>query len=457
MATVASLKNRVQELERELNALTSKQDELRQRLEREYADRTAALERRLQETLAQERDRWNHEVARQARSIREELTADLQRQTEEIRRQDAEAQRQREQLVQELRTVNDELARQLQDLRKQDQERTEHGHAAAELMLRVAEDQKATVNELPHEFFCAGQFDVLAEHLEQARFFLDQGMNEAATSSADMCLAELEILEVTVREQQRIWEQLFDEYRRNVTAIYHLMEAFEQEPVSSPLAPGAFYLEDEDRDDWSRGVYPEVHDEVNQAYGLVRGAEAAGSVSAFLADTSLPHARELSRSILQLNRLSDRLTAAIVGIRNELAYSDHRELLAQAAAQALTSQGLHVTSEGYLDDDPLESYVMELTGNGLDVVRLSFVPVRRDGVVERTVCLVSLDLRTVRGGDQMHGLAETTVRVLQRAVGDGADVRWDGTAGRVMQVEEQRLKAVPDVRLLARRYERKYQ
>lgn len=85
------------------------------------------------------------------------------------------------------------------------------------------------------------------------------------------------------------------------------------------------------------------------------------------------------------------------------------------------------------------------------------VPVRKDGVVERTECLVSLELAGIQGAEHVEGMATTIVELLKQGFGTVVEVRWDGQKALPMEVEEQRLKAVPDIRLLARRYERKFQ
>lgn len=457
MATQSQLRSRIRELERQLADLTRSQEELRQRMEGEQRMRLDQMQRQLQQTLERERSRWNEEYARRSRALREELAAEMQRQTEEIRQFDAQTNARRDELMRTLQQVNEELAQQLQELRQQEQERTESGRAVAGQIAEEAEAKRQEVDALPHEFFCTGRFAVLSEHLGQVSAFINQGMNESAASSADMCLAEFEILEIDVREQQRAWEHLFEEYRRQAVALHAVMRSFEEEPVPSPMSPGAFFLEDEDRADWSRGVYATVKDDIEQAYRLVQGADEAESITSYLRQKPAPTARELVRSITALNRLSDRLTATIVGIRNELAFSDHREMLAQAAAQLLAGQGIHVVSEGYANDDPLDSYVMELSGNGTDIVRLTMVPVRKDGVVERTECLVSLELAGIQGAEHVEGMATTIVELLKQGFGTVVEVRWDGQKALPMEVEEQRLKAVPDIRLLARRYERKFQ
>lgn len=460
MATAASLRRRIRSLESQIAELSSQQEETRRRIEQEQAQRIKSLRAQLKRESDQSRQQLEREFDRRSQQIREELFAQLQRQTEELRAFDAQAQRERQQLLDELQQMYDELSAELAGLKAQEQRRTEVSREMAEQLVAEAQQQQEAVEALPHAFFCAGQFDVFAEHLEQVQTFLAQGMCEAAASSADICLAELQILEINVRTMQREWEELYLEYRGQASMLHKLMEQFEAGPVESPLPPGAFILCPEDRDDWSSGQYGPVHDEIVQAFQLVQGVDGAGSVSAYLSEGEAPQGRQMVQAITGLHRLADRLLAAITCIRNEMSLSDGREMLAEQAERLLAEQGYWRVSGGYRNEDPLDSYVLDLKNNDMDTLRLTFVPVREDGVAVRNICLISLDIQTTPGESFIQQVAQETASIVKDA-SPGLQVVWDGvwdksTADKVSQAES-RNKDVPDMRLLVRRIERKYQ
>lgn len=454
MATVASLNRRITELESQIAALNSKQEETKKRIKAECDQKINELKAQFQKESERNRHQLESDFDRRAQGIHEELLAQMQKQIDEIREVDARAQRERQQLMDELRQVNDELKDELDALKQQEQQRTETSRAMAEGLSEQAAQQRETVESLPHGFFCEGQLDVYAEHLSQVQTFLSQGMCEAAASTADICLAELKILEINVRSLQHDWEDLYWEYRGQASALHDIMEQFERDPVESPM--GEFILEDEDRTYWSSGQYPPVHDEVEESYQLVSGIDAAGGVTEYLCGGVAPRGREMVQAITGLYRLSDRLSAATTCIKKEMGYSDERELLAKRAEELLSSQGFYRVSGGYRNDEPLDSYVLELTNNGLDILRLTFVPVREDGVTVRNICLVSFDVRTAPGGAFVQTLTNSVVEIMQNNI-PHLQTLWDGKTASEMKDVEKSKKAVPDMRLLVQHLEKKYQ
>ena len=459
MATTGSLRRRIRSLESDLDALRRQQEDTRRRIEKEQAQRAKELRAQMRRELEQSRAQTLLEVDRRTNELQAQLFEQIQQQADELRAFDERAQRERQHLVEQLSQVNDELAAELDAIKRQEQQRTEAGRAMAEELAGEASRQRETVEALPHAFFCSGQLDVLTEHLSQVQTFLDQGMCEAASSTADMCLSELQILEINVRSLQHEWEDLFAEYRGQASMLHQLMEQFEANPVASPMDRQGFALLPEDRDDWSRGAYTPIHDEIEQAFELVRDVEEEG-VTAFLSAGTAPRGRQLVQAITGLHRLSDRLLAAITCIKNELYLSDGREMLGDFAESVLAEQGYTRVSAGYRDDDPLESYVLELTLNRIDVLTLTFVPVRENGVAVRNTCLLSVDVTTTPGSgfvQQLAGNLADTLNERYRLAGLPLEVKWDGAGAMPMARVETQQKAVPDMRLFVRHIERKYQ
>lgn len=455
MATAGSLRRRIRKLEGEIAALREQQDETRRAIEQAQAQRTKELRAKLKRELDQSRAEMRHDFDSRADQLRAQLFDQMERQAEELRAFDARAQRERQAKVDELTRINDELAAELEGIRSREQQRTEASREMAEEIAAQAQEQQEVVDKLPHDFFCAGQLDVFSEHLQQVQTFLAQGMCEAAASSAEICLAELEILEINVRQMQREWEELFSEYQGRASKLHELMKQFENSPVGSPM--GDFMLIDEDRADWSRGEYGPIHDEVERSNQLARGVEEAGDVTAFLRGGTAPKGRQMVQAITGLQRLADRLMAVITCISKELFLSDGREMLADQAAEILASQGYAKVSGGYRGDDPLDSYVLDLSNNGIDIIRLTFVPVREDGVAVRNMLILSLDIKTTPGLQFVQKLARDIASRLEAGYQHTLRVTWDGGKADEMKDEESARKAVPDMRLLVRRIERKHQ
>lgn len=451
----SSLRGRVSELERQLQANTRQHQEALRQMEAAHAQRTRQLEADLQQLLSLNEELREHYAA-QVHELQDQLLAEMRSHMDAVRQADAAAQAQRQQLLAELAQITESLNDQLTDVRRQEAERTEVGRSMAERLEGEARTQELVVRGLPHAFFRPGQLAVFAEHLESVRTLMQTGMYDAAAAAADASLAELEILEVTVREDQREWEALFAEYRAMATCLRSTMDDFEREAVQTPL--GAFRLSDEERDYWSRGQYAAVRAEVDQAWAMVEGVERAGSVGAFLSEGTAAKGTQLVRQITGLHHVSERMSAAMACIRSECSFSYGRMQLADIAEEVLMGQGYHVVRSEFRDGEPIDCYDLELTINGIDKATVTFVPCRTDGIVTRNACLVSLDMRTMVNDDYAARVAQGIVERLQ---GDeafiGIEVTWVEEGEQARVAVERRHKAKPDPAALARKLERRYQ
>ena len=157
--------------------------------------------------------------------------------------------------------------------------------------------------------------------------------------------------------------------------------------------------------------------------------------------------------------MADRFTAAASCIRSERFFSDERFALGEAAEKTLSDAGYRIVHSDFRGEpcpEPMDCYDLEATINGIDTVRLSFVPRREDGVAVRNVCILTVDSRTVPNPAVISQITDETRRMLQPVL-RGTEIvcfRSGETAAGQM---EQRLNRAPDPALLARRLERKYQ
>ena len=451
MADQAALRSQIRELRERLRRMEEEQDQTRRRLEAQRQADRAELERQLQQALG----RADAAAQRQVRQVQEELSAQLRRQTEELRQAGRRAQEERRQALEELRQVNQALRQELEDLRRQEKERTQAGEDLARQRLQEAQSQVQAVEALPHAFFCPGQLDLFREHLSAAQTMLRSGLCAASAAAADAALAELEILELRVREHQREWEEVYSLYRALAAGLWETVEQFEREALET--ACGRFTMDEGDWDYWSQGSYPSVRREVREAWALVQRVEEAGGAAAYLRSGGALRGFAFQRQVSGLYRLSDRLTAAVTCIRQERRFSDQRYWLAGQAQALLEPLGYRTVSAGFRGTDreePLDCYDWTGSVNGTDLLRLTFVPRRQDGVAVENLCLLSQEVRTLPSGALLQRQAEGALSRLRQGLPQLA-ARWIPEPGRLL-AEEQSCKQRPDAALLVRRLERKH-
>lgn len=390
------------------------------------------------------------------RRLREEITAEMERNVEAIRQADQQSQAQRTRMLQELQQMNRDLLEEVERLRRQQDRQQGSGRAAAEQLLRQAQAQARAVDVEPHQLFCPDQFDVLQEHLSAAVRMLEMGLYDTAAAMADAAWTEFELLGIQVRERQREWEQVYQIYDTLASGLYQAMETFEAEAVQTPL--GSFVLEGGDRAYWSRDQYQPIRDRVTEAYRLVESVRNAGSITDFLRTHTVVRGFALNSQISTLRRLNEQLTAVTLCIRSELFYSDQRCQMAERAGVLLRTMGYQVCRLKFRGDpeDLLDCCELTATINGTDLLTLMFVPQREDGIVVRNICILVPDIQTLPNPELIQGEAQALLGALRQELA-GLQAVWYPTDSVQLPLVEQQFKKQADARQLARKLERKYQ
>ncbi len=456
MATEAALRRRIRELNDRLDALSREHAASRSEMERRMGAELRRMQDELKRALEDSRRRMDAEYSAQVRKLRESLQLELQRFADELRRADEEANRERQRIIRELEQANEELRREFEKLREKEHERSEKGLELSRERTKEAQARIGEIELLPHGFFCPHELDVFREHLGFARDLIDTEMYEAAVATVDTALTELQIFELKVREKQHEWEELYDEYARLVRSMHEALTAFEATVFKTAL--GDVVLTDELRAFWSSGGYGTIRDRVESFYELVRRVEEEGGVTACLKEGGAPTVARFLLQLPELRQLMDHLTAVMIYTESELCFSAARCYYGQLAADVAGQLGYEMVSSAFRGEDPMDSYDVIVSANGRDMVQISFVPERRDGVVVNTICLVSAEYVTTPEPELTAKTAGGVASALQRSFEERSlrvSVRGCPLRAQAKTLES-RSKQKPDVTQLAKSMERKY-
>lgn len=456
MATQASVRREISRLREQLRQQSQKQEAERRRLEAQYNNRIRQTQEQIRLEVERSRREMDARVTARIRDLREQLHTEMQAQVNAIHQADREAQRQREALMKELERINQQLREELRDIQTREQQRTDASRSMAEQLRRAADSKAAEVEELPHEFFCPGQLKIYQEHLYSAEVMFNSEMFEASASTADAALAELEVLEITVAALQEEWELLFHVYQRQVQRLLNGLKSFEEEELQTPC--GSFRLTEEERAYWSSGNYPVIRQRILDSAQMLIQTKQAENLTEFLSSGAGVKGFQMTQLITDTSRLADQFTAMTSCIRSERYYSDERYQLGQIARQLFVDAGYQILSAGFRGEPehPLDSYDVEATINRIDMVHLTFLPRRRDGVAYQNACILSVDVHTVPNQQVIQSVKDETRRMLQPQMQNIEIAAFQAGEDSIVQTER-RLAQTPDPLLLAKRLERKYQ
>ena len=459
MASAAALRRQIRQQQDELDRINRELQDLRSELGRNGTATIQQLEQELQRTIEENRIRMNAEFQQRASLLRQQMLAEIQRQAEELRRVEKDARRKREETLRQLDALNQQLKQELEDIKSHTANLAAYSKEQALSRKREAEQQQEIVRKLPHAFFRPGQMEIYEEHLGQTDVMLNASMYDAAAATADAVLSELRIFEITLQEDKRNWLEMYQIYRRLIQALYDQIIAFEAQKVET--RSGVFPpMPLQHMEYWSGNTYSAIRKQVMDAYEMIREIEGSDNVSEYLNTRGSIRISQFQSRIVAAHRLAEQLSAVLTCIQNERFYSDERYEMAGDAMSYLEEQGYQIMDEacGFCkvpDGEPIDSYEVSATINGIDFLHLSFVPVRENGVTVRNICLVTVEMHSTFDSCLITGIAQKTINALkncQRPI----HAQWNSQGVEQLPQQESTIKQQPDMKRLARKLERKY-
>jgi hypothetical protein len=282
---------------------------------------------------------------------------------------------------------------------------------------------------------------------------LSLNMYDAAAATAGSALSELELLEIQIQEQLREWEEIFCVYKQLVTRLKKLLDDFEKEEISTPA--GTFHLNYAQREYWSENAFGRISSDIRNAYALVESIEAEG-IKNYLKTGQAFKGFQFARQITKLYELADQLSAVISCIRNERGFSDERFVLAEKTEDALEDRGYSVVGAQFRGENLMDCFELEVTiNNGRDIERISFVPVRRNGIAEGTACMVTISGYTYPNPEALWGQAQDIIALIQ-GIAPSVQTQWfaegDANAETYIRSMNQPPSVAQYTHVLARKY-----
>ncbi len=315
-----------------------------------------------------------------------------------------------------------QLRRELDDLRARSAEmeaETERLREAAQRAIQLAraghcptEDAKAALLDVcrtylaaskgPHEFFCPGQLNVLAQSIEKCDEWIKRGWSDAGLALASDCLAEIKMLSQRVESAKAVYMAELEEYEKNLGVLASRLSAA-LDPFETDL--GSFERSPECLDHYSSGLYKQVSGEVLQAeLQIIRPVRALGDAA--FAEGRLPAASDLNKRLRDMPVLNARSEAAVKAADQEMRLSDGRKKAGMSMAQLLNEMGYSVRRAEFENGDSLNSFLLNGDLDSTVSLSVTLIPLREDGIAERNG--VAMSCETVFGSDdERDALRET--------------------------------------------------
>lgn len=402
MATERQLRNRMRQLQNEIRELRSQNEAFRQEINRQTQERLAAFQTAYENELNRLQNETEAEYSERLRRFQEDFTRHQNAQYQQLRNQAAEVARKQQQKLQELAQCNAEMRQMLQEMKHQAAEADEQQRVYALALLEEAEHCKTQADEAPHEFFFQGQFDIIDGHAGEIAGEIENGMYQAAAADASSVAMEFDLLRIRAEQALQEWEDAFEDYCRIVKALDRRLKALQTQQLCT--MQGVFVMNESELDFWSSGRYLLFREKIDKAMETIRKVESMGIV-AYLKQEKHEKRKAIFASCTEARQWNDELTGIINCILSERTLSDERWVYAQEALKALEKIGYkkrlsrfrppdeRVLAEAWYPrgrrSNPMDCYDLHLTVQGQDVLMITFIPVRQNGLVVRNECLIT--------------------------------------------------------------------
>lgn len=470
MASEAQLRRRIRELQTQIESLRHQNENFQNDMTRRMNERFSALKAEYDRALTRQKNETEELYAARIRTFQEQIVKEMQQQYRSLEREAARITKQQADKIAELGECNEELRSILQRMKSRSEaaESNQRMYAASllEQLKKCRDDAGAT----PHEFFYKGEFEIIDSHADQIQDEIGQEMYQAASADASSVMMEFDLLKTKVEQALQEWMMAFQDYARIVRGISERIELLESHPIRT--AAGTFTMVPQELNFWSSGTYLPYKQKIGEALRMIEEVKNEGVVDYLKGQRGQPR-KGIFAKASEAHKWDDELAGITNCILSERTLSDERWAAARLVSAQLKEVGYSVVRKRYREPDasvkdaewypkdkkfrqnPLDSFELIETIQGIDLLHITFVPVRDNGVAVRNECIISMTAKSLRDMALTRDVIEENIRRVRAAVGS-MNVSGAADGGAQLAAEEQSRKKSPDPKEQIRYLERKY-
>ena len=473
MATEASLRRQIRELESQIASLRRQEEEFRREMNRQMNRRLDAFKSEYERALQRMRDETEELYTARIQSFQEEMIRKAHEQYEALEKEAARVAALQSEKLKELSECNEELRSVLQKMKAHSEMVDQvHRSFAANAMEQMKVARESTRTE-PHEFFFKGEFDIIDSHAKQVESEIRQEMYQAAASDAGSIEMEFSLLRTKVQQALHEWMLAFQDYAGIVKGISRKISLLEAHELQT--AAGTFRMNEKELNYWSCGSYSPYKRKIQEAMEFIRRVEEVG-VTEYLKQQEHLQRKGIFGQVSEAHKWEDELAAITTCILNERLFSDERWVSARKAIQCLQEIGYQILRVGYrspgeelrsaewypkgtkYQQNPLDCFDLDVTIQGMDIVRITFLPVRTNGVAVRNECIISMEAKTLQDPVTVREIIDTNIKRITANVQTIRvfGVYAGGIGSQTVTAEENSRRKEPSSKEQIRYLERKY-
>ena len=473
MASEAALRRRIRELQSQIDSLRQQNVAFQNEMNRQMNSRLAELRSEYELALTRQKNETEELYSTRIRAFQENMVQEMQQQYRLLEQEAARISKLQAEKIVELSDCNEELREVLQRMKSHQEIVDENHRSLAVALLDQMKTTRGDLETVPHEFFFKGEFDIIDSHSKQIEEELNQEMYQAAAADASSVMMEFDLLRTKVEQALHEWLMAFQDYARIIKAISARLEILETHPIETKA--GTFVMLPKELNYWSCGAYLPYKQKIQEALSLIQEVEAQGVVN-YLKNDLAQERKGIFSKVAEAHKWDDELMGITNCILCERTLSDERWSISKNVSKMLKDIGYHVIRKGFRSPEdriknqdwypkgnrycqnPLDCYDLTMSIQGLDILCVTFVPVRMNGVAVRNECIISMNAVSLKDDSLISEIVGTNVQrvrgLIKNIIVSGVAVGT--TQDIVIASEEQRRKKVPNPKEQIRYLERKY-
>ncbi len=473
MASEVQLRRRIHELQSQIESLRIQKEIFEKKMSRQMEDRFLALKTEYERDFVRKKHETEELYTARIREFHEQIIRETKQQYKALERESAQISKMQADKITELYACNEELRGILHHMKTQSEMVDENHRLYAASLLEQLQEKRTLVCATPHEFFFRGEFDIIDSHARQIAQEMNQEMYQAAAADASSVMMEFDLLKTKVEQAFHEWMMAFQDYARIVRGIEARIELLEEHQLQT--AAGTYLMAPHELDFWSSGMYLPYKQKIQQALSMVAEVEKKGAVD-YLKSQNKQGQKSVFSKVTEAHKWDDELTGITNCILSERTLSDERWAIAKDVSKKLEETGYRVIRKRYREPEtslekrewypkgkkyrqnPLDCYDLIETIQGMDLLHITFVPVRSNGVAVRNECIISLTAKSLKGSMLTSEVIETNVnrvKEIAQHINVSGIVDMADQKERIAS-EEQRRKKEPNPKEQIRYLERKY-
>jgi len=252
MAEIDRLRDETKRLNQQVRILEERIEQQKQQFQKETQQKINEYERLIKQQIHAVTEQQKQQFETKIVSLKMELEGKINREQEELVKHYKQLQKELEEARKKVARWEQDLQNRINLLQQKQQKQEQKEEESAKKYLKEAKAELERVEEMPCEKFFPGKLNLYKQNLQDAWQMMKQGIAQAAAATAVSVRAALERFSYDVEDQQKDWEEQYQELQRLTESLKQKLNIWQQEYWENDTEEEIVFA---DLNFWTKGWY----------------------------------------------------------------------------------------------------------------------------------------------------------------------------------------------------------